>query len=190
MVVNNVNLEKVAVNKDNYPAGTNSEIAFVGRSNVGKSSLINTMIYRKALARTSQNPGKTRTINFYNIEDKLYFVDLPGYGYAKTSKSESEKWGKMIEDYLKEREQLRAVVLLIDSRHEPSPLDCQMYDWLSYYGENFDILIAATKTDKLKPNELKRNLSVFTKKFGAALPFSSEKKTGRDELWEILETYI
>ena len=123
MIVNNVNLAAVGVKFSQYPPDNKPEVAFAGKSNVGKSSLINSMIYRKALARTSQNPGKTRTINFYNVEDLLYFVDLPGYGYAKASHSEIEKWGKIIEDYLTKRESLKAIIMLVDIRHEPGAND-------------------------------------------------------------------
>ena len=147
MKVNNVSLDAVAVKPAQYPTDGKLEVAFAGKSNVGKSSLINSMVYRKAIARTSQNPGKTRTINFYNVEDALYFVDLPGYGYAKAPKTEIAKWGKMIENYLLKREELRAIILLIDIRHEPGENDKMMYDWLRHYG--YKIIIVATKSDKL-----------------------------------------
>lgn len=190
MNVNNVSLEAVAVKKAQYPTNYMPEIAFAGKSNVGKSSLINTMINRKSLARTSQNPGKTRTINFYNVENKLYFVDLPGYGYARASKTEIEKWGKMIEDYLNNREQLRAIILLVDIRHEPGENDLMMYDWLKHYGHN--IIIAATKSDKLKRSQLPKHKKMLTEAFGLEkgeilIPFSSENRSGKDELWEIIE---
>lgn len=187
MEVNNVSLEAVGVKLEQFPATGLPEIAFVGRSNVGKSSLINSMINRKALARTSQNPGKTRTINFYNVESLLYFVDLPGYGYAKISRSESEKWGKMIEGYLKKREQLKAVVLLVDIRHTPSVLDIQMFEWLSYYGKR--IIIAATKADKLNRSQLQKSVKAIRDELGASevIPYSSESKLGKQELWEIIE---
>jgi GTP-binding protein len=193
MNVNNVSLEAVAVKKAQYPESGLPEIAFAGKSNVGKSSLINTMINRKALARTSQNPGKTRTINFYNVENALYFVDLPGYGYAKASKSEIEKWGKMIEDYLIKREQLKAIVLLVDIRHEPGENDRMMYDWLKHYGH--DIIIVATKSDKLKRSQLPKHKKMLSEAFGLSkddilIPFSSENKSGKDELWTVLEDKI
>jgi GTP-binding protein len=193
MNVNNVSLEAVAVKKAQYPESGLPEIAFAGKSNVGKSSLINTMINRKALARTSQNPGKTRTINFYNVENALYFVDLPGYGYAKASKSEIEKWGKMIEDYLIKREQLKAIVLLVDIRHEPGENDRMMYDWLKHYGH--DIIIVATKSDKLKRSQLPKHKKMLSEAFGLSkddilIPFSSENKSGKDELWAVLEDKI
>ena len=190
MNVNNVDLEAVAVKREQYPATGMPEVAFAGKSNVGKSSLINTMVNRKALARTSQNPGKTRTINFYNIEEKLYFVDLPGYGYAKAPKSEQQKWGKMIEGYLTERQELRAIIMLVDIRHEPGENDMMMYDWLKHYGHN--IIIVATKSDKIKRSQLDKHKKMLKTAFGLEkddilLPFSSETKSGKDELWAIIE---
>lgn len=190
MNVNNVCLQAVAVKKEQYPNGDLPEIAFVGKSNVGKSSLINAMINRKALARTSGNPGKTRTINFYNVEDALIFVDLPGYGYAKAPKNEKEKWGKMIEDYLLKRKCLKGIILLVDIRHEPGENDIMMYEWLKHY--NYKIIIAATKSDKLKRNQIKKHISVIVNSFGLSkedivIPFSSETKDGKDSLWEIIE---
>lgn len=190
MIVNNVSLDAVAVKPAQYPDDNKPEIAFAGKSNVGKSSLINSMVYRKAIARTSQNPGKTRTINFYNVEDKLYFVDLPGYGYARAPKTEIAKWGKMIENYLLKRVQLKAIILLIDIRHEPGENDKMMYDWLKHYG--YKIIIAATKSDKLKRSQLQKHISMLRKSLGLEkedilIPFSSETKDGRDELWEVIE---
>jgi GTP-binding protein len=193
MNVNNVSLEAVAVKKAQYPETGMPEVAFAGKSNVGKSSLINCMINRKALARTSQNPGKTRTINFYNVEDELYFVDLPGYGYARAAKSEIEKWGKMIEDYLIKREELRAIIMLVDIRHEPGENDKMMYDWLKHYGH--DIVIVATKSDKLKRSQLPKHKKMLSQAFGLSsedilIPFSSENKSGKDELWTVIENKI
>lgn len=193
MNVNNVSLETVAVKKEQYPETHLPEIAFVGKSNVGKSSLINAMINRKSLARTSQNPGKTRTINFYNVENALYFVDLPGYGYAKASKSEVAKWGKMIEDYLIKREELKSIILLIDIRHEPGANDVMMYDWLKHY--DYNMVIAATKSDKLKKSQLNKHISMLARSLELSendiiIPFSSETKSGKDELWEIIEQAI
>jgi len=186
MIVNNVELEAVGTAPEHYPEASVPEFAFIGRSNVGKSSLINTMMNRKALARTSGTPGKTRTINFYNVEKKLYFVDLPGYGYARASKSESEKWGKMIETYLKTRETLCRILLLIDIRHEPSANDKLMFDWLRYYDKPF--IIIATKADKLKRSQVQKHVAMLRRtleldKETAIIPFSSETKSGRDELW-------
>lgn len=190
MKVNNVSLEAVAVKAQQYPPEGLPEIAFAGKSNVGKSSLINSMVYRKAIARTSQNPGKTRTINFYNVENKLYFVDLPGYGYAKAPKTEIAKWGKMIENYLLKRRTLRAIILLIDIRHEPGENDRLMYEWLKHY--SYKIIIAATKADKLKRSQLPKHIAMLKKSLALSaedvlIPFSSETKDGRDELWEIIE---
>ncbi|WP_250277819.1 ribosome biogenesis GTP-binding protein YihA/YsxC [[Clostridium] colinum] len=193
MNVNNVELTAVCGRKDQYPNTDLPEIAFVGKSNVGKSSLINCMVNRKSLARTSQNPGKTRTINFYNIENIVHFVDLPGYGYARASKSEIEKWGKMIEEYLLEREQLKSIILLIDIRHEPSNNDKIMYDWLKHYG--YKIIIVTTKSDKLKRSQINKHLAVIRKsleldKEDILLPFSSQTKDGRENLWDIIKDII
>lgn len=190
MNVNNASLLAVAVKKEQYPEESLPEIAFVGKSNVGKSSLINSMINRKSLARTSSSPGKTRTINFYNIEDKIYFVDLPGYGYAKAPKTEIAKWGKMIEDYLKNRQTLSAIILLIDIRHEPGENDKLMYEWLKHYG--YKIIVIATKSDKLKRSQLGKHKSMLIKSFGLTkediiIPFSSETKDGKEELWNVIE---
>lgn len=193
MNVNNVELVSVCGRKDQYPETYLPEVAFVGKSNVGKSSLINCMVNRKSLARTSQSPGKTRTINFYNINDIIHFVDLPGYGYARASKLEIQKWGKMIEDYLLERRQLKSIILLIDIRHEPSQNDKIMYEWLKHYG--YKIIIVATKMDKLKRSQLNKHLSIINKslllsKDEILIPFSSQSKDGRDNLWSIIEEVI
>lgn len=193
MNINNVALIAVAVKKEQYPEMELPEIAFVGKSNVGKSSLINCMVNRKALARTSSSPGKTRTINFYNVENIVNFVDLPGYGYARASKSEIEKWGKMIEDYLIKREQLKSIIMLIDIRHEPSQNDKMMYDWLKHYG--YQIIIVATKSDKLKRSQLNKHISLISKslqieKGEILIPFSSETRNGRENLWEIINQNI
>lgn len=193
MNVNNVDLIAVAVKKEQYPEMELPEIAFVGKSNVGKSSLINCMVNRKALARTSSSPGKTRTINFYNVENIVNFVDLPGYGYARASKSEIEKWGKMIEDYLLKRQQLKSIIMLVDIRHEPSKNDKMMYDWLKHYG--YQIIIVATKCDKLKRSQLNKHISLISKclqieKGEILIPFSSETKDGRENLWEIITQNI
>jgi GTP-binding protein len=190
MIVNNVELAAVGVKLSQYPTDKKPEIAFAGKSNVGKSSLINSMVYRKAIARTSSNPGKTRTINFYDVEKQLYFVDLPGYGYARASKTEIEKWGGIIEGYLKNRDTLYSIILLVDIRHEPGKNDLMMYDWLKHYGHN--IIIVATKADKLKRSQLQKHVSMLRKGFNLAkedilIPFSSETKQGRDELWAVIE---
>ena len=193
MKVNNVSLAAVGVKMSQYPDDGKPEIAFAGKSNVGKSTLINAMIGRKALARTSSQPGKTRTINFYNVEDILYFVDLPGYGYAKAPRTEIEKWGKMIEEYLNKRETLRGIVMLVDIRHEPGENDRLMYDWLKHYG--YDIIIAATKKDKIKRSQIQKQLSLIKNTLKLApedrlIAFSGETKDGVEELWEELEKLI
>ena len=155
--------------------------------------MINALLNRKSLARTSAQPGKTQTINFYNVNDAMYLVDLPGYGYAKTSASEKEKWGKMIENYLHTSKKLQAVFLLIDIRHDPSANDKMMYDWLRHYG--YKIIIVATKSDKLKRSQLPKHISMLRKslnldKDDILIPFSSETKDGRDELWSVIENVI
>ena len=193
MKVNNVSLAAGGVKMSQYPDDGKPEIAFAGKSNVGKSTLINAMIGRKALARTSSQPGKTRTINFYNVEDILYFVDLPGYGYAKAPRTEIEKWGKMIEEYLNKRETLRGIVMLVDIRHEPGENDRLMYDWLKHYG--YDIIIAATKKDKIKRSQIQKQLSLIKNTLKLApedrlIAFSGETKDGVEELWEELEKLI
>lgn len=193
MKVNNVSLAAVGVKMSQYPTDEKPEIAFAGKSNVGKSTLINAMIGRKALARTSSQPGKTRTINFYNVENVLYFVDLPGYGYAKAPRTEIEKWGKMIEDYLNERETLRGIVMLVDIRHDPGENDKMMYNWLKHY--EYDIIVVATKMDKIKRSQIQKQLSCIKKGLNMApedklIPFSGETKAGVEELWAILEEQI
>ncbi len=193
MNVNNVTLGTVAVKKEQYPDNHLMEVAFVGKSNVGKSSLINLMINRKSLARTSQNPGKTRTINFYNIEDLVHFVDLPGYGYARISKSESAKWGKMIESYLLKRKELTMIAFLIDIRHKPGRNDLQMYNWLKYY--NYDIVVVATKSDKLKRSQLNKHLNVLKKDLNLSpenilIPFSTQTRIGKDKLWDVIDSKL
>ena len=166
------------------------EYAFIGRSNVGKSSLINALVNRKALARTSATPGKTQTINFYNINDEMYLVDLPGYGYAKVSEKEKKKWGKLIERYLHTSQQLKAVFLLIDIRHDPSANDKMMYDWIVEMG--YQPIIIATKLDKLKRSQVQKNVKAIKEGLGVLpgtiiIPFSSETKQGRDEIWDLVE---
>lgn len=193
MKVNNVSLAAVGVKMSQYPTDKKPEIAFAGKSNVGKSTLINAMIGRKALARTSSQPGKTRTINFYDVENILYFVDLPGYGYAKAPKTEIERWGVMIEEYLNKRDTLMGIVMLVDIRHEPCENDKMMYNWLKHY--NYDIIVVATKLDKIKRSQIQKQLSVVRKGLNMSaedrlVSFSGETKTGVDELWEILENII
>lgn len=191
MVIKNVNLETVCGITSKLPENKMPEIAFAGKSNVGKSSLINGLLNRKSLARTSSQPGKTQTINFYNINDALYFVDLPGYGYAKVSKDVQEKWGVMIENYLQTSKQLKAVFLLIDIRHEPSANDKNMYEWVVYNG--YDPIIIATKLDKIKRSQVQKQLKLIRQGLNVKpgtiiLPFSAQTKQGRDEIWNTIES--
>lgn len=182
-----------AVHRHQYPTDGIPEIALAGRSNVGKSSLTNALLNRRNFARTSSTPGKTRTINFYLINKEFFFVDLPGYGYAKVAKSEKDKWGQVMERYLQEREELCAIFLLVDIRHEPTADDKMMYDWIKYYG--YDCVVVATKADKISRGQYLKHLSVIRKKLQLEkdekiIPVSSSKKTGIEELWsEIVEQY-
>ncbi len=190
MVIKSAELETVCGITSKLPDNELPEIAFAGKSNVGKSSLINGLMNRKSLARTSQQPGKTQTINFYNINKKLYFVDLPGYGYAKVSAEIRAKWGIMIERYLHKSKQLKLVFLLIDIRHEPSENDCIMYDWIVDNG--YEPVIIATKLDKIKRSQLQKNLKIIRQKIQPVentyiIPFSAVTKQGRDEIWELIE---
>ena len=190
MVIKSARLETVCGITSKLPRNDKIEIAFAGKSNVGKSSLINVLLNRKALARTSGTPGKTQTINFYNVNEAFYFVDLPGYGYAKVSMNEREKWGKMIERYLNNSEKLVMVFLLVDIRHEPSANDKMMYDWILQSG--FSPVIIATKLDKIKRSQLQKNLSIIRKKLGmdsddTIFAFSAQTKQGRDEIWNYIE---
>lgn len=178
-----------ATNKSHYPQDDIPEVALAGRSNVGKSSFINTMLNRKNLARTSGKPGKTQLLNFFNIDDKLRFVDVPGYGYARVSKKEREKWGKMIEEYLTTRENLRAVVSLVDLRHEPSVDDVQMYEFLKYY--EIPVILVATKADKIPRGKWNKHESMIKKKLDfdktdTFIIFSSVNKTGVEEAWNAI----
>jgi len=187
IIINNTDISATAVHPKQYPDTGWPEVAFVGKSNVGKSSLINAMLGRKRLARTSGTPGKTRTINFFHVESKLYFADLPGYGYARISKSESEKWGKMVESYLGNRPQLKRIFLLVDIRHEPGANDKMLYDWFEHY--NLPFTLVATKSDKLSRNQMTKHLAIIRKNLGAPqppVPFSSETKDGRDQLWSLI----
>ena len=190
MKVQNVELTISAVSPAQDPNEGFPEIALSGRSNVGKSSLINTLINRKGLARTSSQPGKTQTLNFYNIESELYFVDVPGYGYAKVSKKDREKWGQMIERYFSDRPVLRGVISLVDGRHEPTELDCQMIDFLHYY--DLPILVCATKMDKIPRGKWNRTESQIRKKLALnpqdeIVLFSSVTKDGKEEVWNWVE---
>ena len=193
MNVTKVNLETVCGITSKLPDNSMPEIAFAGKSNVGKSSLINGLMNRKSYARTSQQPGKTQTINYYNINELLYFVDLPGYGYAKVSKEMQAKWGKLIERYLHTSKQLRIVFLLVDIRHDPSANDKLMYDWIVNNG--FNPVIIATKLDKLKRSQVQKHVKAI--RTGLELvegtpifPYSALTKQGRDEIWEFIEEYI
>ncbi len=192
MVIKQVNLETVCGITSKIPDNQLPEIAFAGKSNVGKSSLINALMNRKSLARTSSQPGKTQTINFYNINDAMYLVDLPGYGYAKVSESERAKWGKMIENYLHRSKQLRAVFLLIDIRHTPGVNDKTMYDWIVYQG--YDPIIIATKLDKLKRSQVQKAIKEVRAGLGLraddiVIPFSAETKQGREEIWDLMDHF-
>ena len=193
MVIKNVNLETVCGITSKLPDHTLPEIAFAGKSNVGKSSLINALMNRKALARTSAKPGKTQTINFYNINEEMYLVDLPGYGYAKVSEQEKAQWGKLIERYLHGSKQLRAVFLLIDIRHDPSANDKMMYDWIIYNG--YHPVIIATKLDKIKRSQIQKNVKAIREGLGVQpgttiIPFSAETKQGREEIWELIDSLV
>ena len=193
MVIKNVSLETVCGITSKIPDNMYNEVAFAGKSNVGKSSLINALMNRKSLARTSSQPGKTQTINFYNINDAMYLVDLPGYGYAKVSESEKEKWGKMIERYLQTSKKLKAVFLLIDIRHDPSANDRQMYAWMVYQG--YAPTIIATKLDKIKRSQIQKNIKAIREGLQVQpgtviIPFSAETKQGRDEIWELIDSLV
>ena len=193
MNVNYVNLETVCGITSKLPENELPEVAFAGKSNVGKSSLINALMNRKSYARTSAQPGKTQTINFYNIERKLYFVDLPGYGYAKVSQETKAKWGRMIENYLKKSKQLKTIFLLIDIRHEPSANDKEMYEWIVYQG--FQPVIIATKLDKINRSQKDKQLKLIKEGLKVrpgtlVIPFSSETKQGREEVWTYIEEVI
>jgi len=193
MIIRSVKLETVCGITSTLPENSEPEFAFAGKSNVGKSSLINALLNRKSFARTSSEPGKTQTINFYKVNDSLYYVDLPGYGYAKVSRETQEKWGKMIEKYLNRSRALRLVFLLVDMRHEPSANDCQMYDWILSQG--FRPVVVATKADKLSKNEQAKNRALIRKTLrmkteDILIPFSAETKQGREELWALIDNTL
>lgn len=193
MIIKSINLETVCGITSTLPDNDKPEAAFAGKSNVGKSSLINTLMNRKSYARISATPGKTQTINFYNINEELYLVDLPGYGYAKVSETEKERWGKMIERYLNNSSQLKAVFLLIDVRHAPSANDKMMYDWIVAQG--YEPVIIATKLDKIKRSQIQKQLKLLREGLEVLpdtvmIPFSAETKQGRDEIWEIIEEKV
>ena len=193
MIIRNVNLETVCGITSRLPENVHPEVAFAGKSNVGKSSLINALMNRKSLARTSAQPGKTQTINFYNINDELYFVDLPGYGYARANEKVKAQWGKMIEDYLHKSRQLKCVFLLIDIRHEPGNNDVIMYDWIRRHG--YQPVIIATKLDKINRSQIQKQVKLIRTALRAdkdtiVIPFSAETKQGRDEIYEILDGFV
>lgn len=190
MEVHNVDLTISAVEPKQYPKTDYPEIALVGRSNVGKSSLTNVLINRRNFAHTSSQPGKTQTLNFYNVEDQLYFVDVPGYGYAKVSQKERERFGQMIEEYLTTRDQLRGAILLVDGRHQPTDDDISMYQWLHYY--HIPTLVVGTKIDKVKPNTRNRSKNDIMKTLGLQstddlILFSAVKQLGKDQVWQWIE---
>ncbi|MDO5344345.1 MAG: ribosome biogenesis GTP-binding protein YihA/YsxC [Lachnospiraceae bacterium] len=190
MVIRQVELETVCGITSKLPENVLPEVAFAGKSNVGKSSLINGLINRKGLARTSSQPGKTQTINFYNVNQALYLVDLPGYGYARVSVEAKQQWGKLIERYLHGSKQLRAVFLLVDIRHAPGENDIMMYDWICHNG--YDPIIIATKLDKIKRSQVQKQLKIIreglrVKPGTVMIPFSAETKQGREEIWAMIE---
>lgn len=193
MIIKNVGLETVCGITSKLPDNPHMEVAFAGKSNVGKSSLINGLMNRKSLARTSAQPGKTQTINFYNINDELYFVDLPGYGYAKANEEVKAQWGKMIENYLKKSRMLRAVFLLIDIRHEPSQNDRVMYDWILNQG--YKPIIIATKLDKINRSQIQKHVKMIkeglqSEKDTIVIPYSALTKQGREEIYELLDGFL
>ncbi len=190
MIIKNVSLETVCGITSKLPDSKYPEVAFAGKSNVGKSSLINALMNRKSLARTSAQPGKTQTINYYNINDAMYFVDLPGYGYAKANENVKAQWGKMIEDYLHKSKALKKVFLLIDIRHEPSNNDCIMYDWILDHG--YEPIIIATKLDKINRSQIQKQVKLIKTTLNVVpgtviVPFSAETKQGREEIYDILD---
>lgn len=193
MKIKKAELLITAGRKDQYPETLVSDIAFAGKSNVGKSSMLNALVNRKALARTSSQPGKTQTVNFYNVNDEVTLVDLPGYGYARVSKKEREKWGKMIDIYLKSREQLKEVILLIDIRHDPGVNDIQMYDWIKSYG--YKGYVIATKADKISRGKIQQHINSIKKILkiednNLIIPFSASKKLNVDLAWDMIENLM
>ena len=193
MIIKSVNLDIVVGPTSKLPQTDLPEIAFAGKSNVGKSSLINALICRKSLARTSSQPGKTQTINYYNVNNEMYYVDLPGYGYAKASLDQVARWGKMIENYLHSSDQLKSVFLLVDIRHEPRANDRQMFDWIVSNG--YKPIIIATKSDKINRSQIQKSIKTIKEGLNApkditVIPFSAESKAGREEIWNIIEEII
>ena len=193
MVIRSVNLEKVCGVTSKLPENQLVEFAFAGKSNVGKSSLINGLMNRKALARTSSKPGKTQTINYYNINEQMYFVDLPGYGYATANEKVKAQWGKLIEDYLYQSKKIRAVFLLVDIRHAPSENDCIMYDWIVARG--YKPILIATKLDKIKRSQIEKQKKLIcdtlhTESDTLLIPYSSMTKQGREEIYALLDSML
>ncbi len=193
MKITSAELSKLAVSKEQYPKNNLFEIAFAGKSNVGKSSLINTLVNRRDLARTSNKPGKTKTINFYTINNQFRLVDLPGYGYARVSKKEREQWGQIIEEYLGNRKNLIEVILLLDIRHEPGEHDKMMYNWIKYFGYNG--IVIATKADKLSKGAIEKQKNIIRKFLKMEnekliIPFSATKRINIDYIWKVLEEII
>lgn len=193
MVIKNVSLEKVCGITSTLPDNKLPEIAFAGKSNVGKSSLINGLMNRKSLARTSSQPGKTQTINYYNINDEMYFVDLPGYGYATANEQVKAQWGKLIEDYLHQSRKIEAVFLLIDIRHAPSENDCIMYNWILDRG--YQPIIIATKLDKIKRSQIQKQIKLITDTLDVVddtivIPYSALTKQGREEIYDLLDNML
>ena len=193
MIIKNSEFIISAVKRNQYPIDGRNEIAFVGRSNVGKSSIINALTNRRKLAKVSQTPGKTRLINFFLINNDFYLVDLPGYGYAKVSKKEKESWGKTIETYLTDRDELKRVILLVDSRHKPTADDIMMYEWIKHFG--YECVVIATKADKISRGQYQKHMSIIRKKLQLEkdekiIPLSSSKKTGVEDVWnEMVSQY-
>lgn len=193
MKIKSVTLETVIGITSKLPTNTLPEVAFVGRSNVGKSSLINSILQRKSLARTSSKPGKTQTINFYNLNNEIYVVDVPGYGYANAPKSETAKWGDMVAKYFTESEMLRVIFMLCDLRHPASKLDKSMLEWILYL--EYQPIVIATKSDKVKPSQISKNVKILRESLGAdddviIVPFSSETGEGKEEVWDFLDQII
>ncbi|EOS33386.1 ribosome biogenesis GTP-binding protein YsxC [Lachnospiraceae bacterium 28-4] len=193
MVIKNVNLETVCGITSKIPENPYAEFAFAGKSNVGKSSLINGLMNRKSLARTSAQPGKTQTINFYNINEQCYFVDLPGYGYTTANVKVKEQWGKMVERYLRRTQMLKLIFLLVDIRHEPSANDKTMYEWMTHYG--FRPIIIATKLDKIKRSQIEKQVKMIRTGLQAGkdtviIPWSSMTKQGREEIYTLMDQYL
>ena len=193
MIIKKAQLETVCGITSKFPENSEPELVFAGKSNVGKSSLINALMNRKSLARTSSQPGKTQTINYYKVNDEIYFVDLPGYGYANANIETKAKWGKMIERYLHTSKQIKCIFLLIDIRHEPSKNDKQMYDWILHNG--YQPVIIATKLDKLKRSQVAKCVKIVRDglglpKEGVLIPFSSQTKQGKEEIYDFIENLL